>query len=292
MTMSEADCQQLIIVTGLSGSGKSVALKTLEDLGYYCVDNLPLDLVDGFIEHSFFGHASGDARVALGLDLRNRLDNPGRLLDALARTRQRLPQTRVFYFEADDATLSKRYSETRRRHPLSPEPGALAAAIGEERSLMQSVSDQADVRIDTSDASVHQLRREICNSLGTGEQPLALLFESFAFKRGVPPDVDFSFDARCLPNPHWEPDLKPLTGLEPAVHSFLDGNQEVELMVTDIAGYLERWIPAFESQQRSYLTVGIGCTGGKHRSVYIAERLAAHFQQAREYVLTYHRELV
>jgi len=282
----------LIVVTGLSGSGKSVALKTLEDLGYYCVDNLPLALVDGFIAHSLPDHG----RVALGLDLRSRLDDPTEFADALGRIRAQVPEARVLFLTADDAALTKRYSETRRRHPLASEPsgraGSLGGAIGRERELMDAVARDADVLIDTSQISVHQLRREICNSLGEGEQPLALLFESFAFKRGVPRDVDFAFDVRCLPNPHWETELRPLSGLEAPVRKFLAERQEVAAMIDDIAAFLERWIPAFETQQRSYLTVGIGCTGGRHRSVYLVEALAQRFHEHRDHVLTYHRELV
>ena len=290
--MDEAtDKQRLIIVTGLSGSGKSVALRTLEDLGYYCIDNLPLDLVDGFLEQSMSRSGAGFDRFALGMDLRNRLDRPGRLLDSLARVRQQIGDTRVIYLHADDASLIRRYSETRRRHPLASDSLSLAEAIKLEREQMQPVAKQAELPLDTSTFSVHQLRRAICNSLGADDQTLALLFESFAYKHGVPPDADFAFDVRCLPNPHWEIELRPLTGLEPPVQRYLDKHQAVTDMVADICNWLQRWIPEFESQHRSYLTVAIGCTGGKHRSVYIAEKAAQHFQQQRQHVLTYHREL-
>jgi UPF0042 nucleotide-binding protein len=154
------------------------------------------------------------------------------------------------------------------------------------------VAEQAELPLDTSTLSVHQLRRAICDSLGAGDQPLALLFESFAYKHGVPPDADFAFDVRCLPNPHWEKELRPLSGLEPAVQGYLDQLPAVTDMVTGICDWLQRWIPEFESQHRSYLTVAIGCTGGKHRSVYVAEKVAQHFQQQRQHVLTYHRELI
>ena len=156
---------------------------------------------------------------------------------------------------------------------------------------MQPVAHQAELPLDTSALSVHQLRRAICNALGAGDQPLVLLFESFAYKHGVPPDADFAFDVRCLPNPHWQNELRPLTGLEPSVQHYLGQHQAVADMVADICNWLQRWIPEFESQHRSYLTVAIGCTGGKHRSVYVAEKVAQHFQQQRQHVLTYHREL-
>ena len=230
-------------------------------------------------------------RCALGMDLRNRLERSGRLLDSLARVHQQIEDTRVIYLYADDATLIKRYSESRRRHPLASDSLSLAEAIKLERDQMQSVAQEAELPIDTTALSVHQLRRAICDSLGAGDQPLALLFESFAYKHGVPPDADFAFDVRCLPNPHWDDALRPLTGLAPSVQDYLGQHQAVVDMVTDICNWLERWIPEFETQQRSYLTVAIGCTGGKHRSVYIAEKVAQRFQQQRQHVLTYHREL-
>jgi UPF0042 nucleotide-binding protein len=292
VTGDEPGKRRLIIVTGLSGSGKSVALRTLEDLGYFCIDNLPLDLVDDFLEQSMSKTGNASEHCALGMDLRSGLERPERLLDSLARVRKTIEDTRVIYLHADDATLIKRYSETRRRHPLANDARSLAEAIDLERELMKPVAEQAELPLDTSATSVHQLRRSICNSLGAADQDLALLFESFAYKRGVPPDVDFAFDVRCLPNPHWEKELRPLTGLEPPVQEFLESHQSVRDMVADICNWLQRWIPEFESEHRSYLTVGIGCTGGKHRSVYIAERLALHFQQQREHVLTYHRELI
>ena len=287
-----ASKQRLIIVTGLSGSGKSVALRTLEDLGYYCIDNLPLDLVDGFLEHVISSAGVDLHRFALGMDLRNRLELPARLLDSLTRFRQQIADTRVIYLHANDESLIKRYSESRRRHPLASDSLSLAEAIKLEREQMQPVAEQAELPLDTSTLSVHQLRRAICDSLGAGDQPLALLFESFAYKHGVPPDADFAFDVRCLPNPHWEKELRPLSGLEPAVQDYLDQHAAVTDMVTGICDWLQRWIPEFESQHRSYLTVAIGCTGGKHRSVYVAEKVAQHFQQQRQHVLTYHRELI
>ena len=279
-----------IIVTGLSGSGKSVALDTLEDLGFHCVDNLPIGLVDAMRAQIDAGAPSGLDRVALGLDIRSGgLDLMPAALDQLTAT---IDDLRVYFFTADDPTLIRRYSETRRKHPLETGHRRLAQAIAAERTLMQPLQDQADSVFDTTALSIHQLRRAICEALGMGDQPLVLLIESFAFKQGVPPDVDFAFDARCLPNPHWVPELKPLTGREPEVQAYLERHDVVNEYIADLCRWIEKWLPAFEAQDRSSLTVGIGCTGGKHRSVYIAERVADHFRGRREHVLTYHRELV
>ncbi|MDJ0654783.1 MAG: RNase adapter RapZ [Xanthomonadales bacterium] len=282
--------KELLIVTGLSGSGKSVAMSTLEDLGYYCVDNLPLGLVDAFLEHHRNNLSMGN--LALGLDVRSQLQSLQTLPETLAKARRSIAGTRVFFLSASEATLLKRYSETRRRHPLHESERSLAEAIHQENEMLMPVADHADVFIDTSSLSVHQLRREICNQLGVGDHPTVLLVESYAFKQGVPADVDFAFDVRCLPNPHWEPDLRPLTGREAPVKEYLSGHTQVNEMVDDICRYLDKWLPEFEQQQRSYLTIGIGCTGGKHRSVYVAERIAEHFSANRDHVLTYHRELI
>ncbi|MEM9532532.1 MAG: RNase adapter RapZ [Pseudomonadota bacterium] len=289
-TVAAAGSPELIIVSGLSGSGKSVAMSTLEDMGYYCVDNLPQELISPMLDHC--GDHPELQRIALGLDARSQSQGIEILQQSLAAARKRVASMRVFFLSADDATLLKRYSESRRPHPLHQGDRSLAEDIAIERELLTQVAAGADVTIDTSTLSVHQLRREISIQLGVGEQPTVLLVESFAFKRGVPADVDFAFDVRCLPNPHWEPDLRPLTGLEQPVKSFLAGHDQVNTMVADLCGCLERWLPQFEADQRSYLTVGVGCTGGKHRSVYVAEAIADYFAAQREHVLTYHRELI
>ncbi len=284
---------QLIMVTGLSGSGKSVALNTLEDLGFYCVDNLPLGLVDAFVDN-LQASPGQFRRTALGLDVRSQPENLDGLRDALARLHGAVSGCQLVFLEADDATLTRRYSESRRPHPLADNRSgvSLAQAIANERELLAPLAAQADRVINTSTSNVHQLRREICVSIGEAEPSMTILIESFAFKKGVPPDVDFSFDVRCLPNPHWEPALRALTGREPAVAEFLSSQPLVNDMADDIIGWLDRWIGAFERDQRSFLTVGIGCTGGKHRSVYMTERIAEHLRQSRSHVLTYHRELI
>lgn len=283
--------RSLVIVTGLSGSGKSVALNTLEDLGYFCIDNLPIGLVEATLAHLDSRESETYRRVALGLDVRGGPTDIRRLPDFLAQLTARLPHCRLLFLAADDRTLIKRYSETRRKHPLDTGRLGIARAISDERALLAPIEGMATAHIETTTLSIHQLRREICTSLGFGDQPLILLIESFAFKAGVPPDLDFAFDARCLPNPHWEPALRPLTGREPDVRAFLEGHPMVREFVTDVVRFLARWLPEFEQQPRSYVTVGIGCTGGKHRSVYVAERVAEHFAALREQVLTHHREL-
>ncbi|MFK7955697.1 MAG: RNase adapter RapZ [Lysobacterales bacterium] len=282
---------ELVIVTGLSGSGKSVAMTTLEDLGYFCIDNLPLGLINALLDHNE-SRQDPLPRIALGLDVRGQQKSLRTLGDILSEVRRRMPSTSIFFLTADDPTLLKRYSETRRPHPLHHEDQSLSEDISRERKLLSPVADHADFTIDTSLLSVHQLRREICNELGAGDRPTILLIESFAFKRGVPPDVDFAFDVRCLPNPHWQLELRPLTGRQQEVKDYLSGHAQVNTLVADFCACLERWLPQFEADNRSYLTVGIGCTGGKHRSVYVADAIANHFGQLREHVLTYHRELI
>ncbi len=286
-----ATSAQLVIVTGLSGSGKSVAMTTLEDLGYFCVDNLPLGLINDLLDHNA-SRQEPMPRIALGLDVRGQQKSLRTLGDTLSEARARVPSTSIFFLTADDPALLKRYSETRRPHPLHHDGQSLAEDISRERELLMPVAEHADYTIDTSALSVHQLRREICNDLGAGDRPTILLIESFAFKRGVPPDVDFAFDVRCLPNPHWQLELRPLTGRQQEVKDFLSGHPQVGELVEDFCSCLQRWLPQFEADNRSYLTIGIGCTGGKHRSVYVADAIADHFSQFRDHVLTFHRELI
>ncbi|MDX1571840.1 MAG: RNase adapter RapZ [Xanthomonadales bacterium] len=281
-----------IIVTGLSGSGKSVALATLEDLDFYCIDNLPIGLVETTLAHLHGQNRHGVPRIALGIDIRSGEEEISRLPEVVAAARKMNPNCRVFFLNAADATLLRRFSETRRRHPLDIKSMGLSQAIARERKLMAPLLEMADVKFDTSDLSIHQLRREICDTLGMGEQPLVLLLESFAFKQGVPADLDIAFDARCLPNPHWEPDLRPLSGREPEVQEYLAAQPDVNAFVEDICTWLETWLPRYQIQNRSSLTIGIGCTGGRHRSVYVAEQVADHFRSRHDQVLTYHRELI
>jgi RNase adapter protein RapZ len=281
---------QLIIVSGLSGSGKTVALRTLEDLGYYCVDNLPVALMPAFVAAISKESSTLQRKLAVGLDVRNRAENLNRLPDVLAELAEADIGYRLVFLDARDEVLIKRYSESRRRHPLSEGLG-LADAIGVERHLLKPMRSIADRIVDTSDLNVHQLRRLVITEMGLTAGAMTLLFESFAFRRGVPTDADFVFDARALPNPHWDPKLRPLSGKDAPVRAWLEEKPEVAEFHDDLLGFLERWLPRFEKDGRSYLTICIGCTGGRHRSVFLSERLAEHFRQNYAQVLTYHREM-
>ncbi len=283
---------KLVIITGLSGSGKSIALTTLEDLGYYCIDNLPLFLLPALTESLVVRQDSRFELTAVGIDARNQasdLSGLNLLLDSL---REHGIQYDIIYLDAQDETLIKRYSETRRRHPLSDKDHPLAEAIKLERKILDPFASATDLHIDTTHTNLHQLREMIRQRVGTRpDSQISLLVESFGFKHGVPRDTDFVFDVRCLPNPHWQPELRPLTGRDPAVAGFLENDETVRDLRDDIIGFLERWIPRFQADGRSYLTVAIGCTGGQHRSVYMTERLSSHFREAGLQIQTRHREL-
>lgn len=281
----------LVVVTGLSGSGKTVALRALEDLDFYCIDNLPAGLMSSFAEQITTPEPDLYRRVAVGIDARNRPVDLQRFPEILRKLKDSALECEVFYLHADNDTLLARFSETRRRHPLTSAGVSLSGAIEKERRLLEPLAADADLFIDTSETSVHELRQMIFRRLGSKGEGLSLLLESFAYKHGVPADVDIAFDARCIPNPHWDPALRPHTGLDKPVIRFLDDNKEAEALIKDIREFLERWLPRYEAEQRSYITVGIGCTGGRHRSVYIVEKLARHFRKRRASVLTHHREL-
>ena len=282
---------KLVIVSGLSGSGKSVALHTLEDLGYYCIDNLPASLL-GALVTELSSAASPVVRAAVGIDARNltrSLDSIGETLDDL-QTRQ--IDSEVLFLTCETDTLIKRFSETRRRHPLSYGGLSLADAIEHEQQLLEPISQCADLFIDTTQTTLHQLRDLIRERVvRRSDRTLSLLFQSFGYKHGIPVDADFVFDARCLPNPHWQPELRCLTGRDTAVIDFLQSEAPVTAMFSSLCRFFEEWIPAFEADNRSYLTVAIGCTGGQHRSVYLSERLAQHFRAHYPNVATRHREL-
>jgi len=284
----------LMIISGLSGSGKSVALKTFEDQDYYCSDNLPIRLLPAFVR-SVLGEAEAEAaprRLAVGIDVRGQSD-----LTQLGDWRQQAldagVQAQLLFFEASDEALLKRYADTRRRHPLSQMGLSLPEAIARERELTAPLREAADAVIDTTHLNVHQLRRRLVTEYTLGHSSrLSLLFESFAYKRGVPAEADFVFDARVLPNPHWNPDLRPLSGREGGVRDFLEAEPEVQTYVAQLVDFLDTWLPKLGSDTRSYVTVSFGCTGGKHRSVFLAERMARHArEQGWEDVATYHREL-
>ena len=281
----------VVIVSGLSGSGKSVALKTFEDLDYYCVDNLPIELLPAFVR-TLVRDDGLPERMAVGIDVRSRHSDLSRLSEWRAAAASLGVDAQLLFFEADDEILLRRYADTRRRHPLSRLGLSLPQAIASERALVQPLRQEADAVIDTSGLNVHQLRRQVITGFALEHSPgLSLLFESFAYKRGVPEEADFVFDARVLPNPHWDPELRPLTGRDPRVRDYLDTQPEVEAYAGQVAAFLDTWLPKLRSDTRAYVTVAFGCTGGKHRSVYLAERLAAHARaQGWNEVATYHRE--
>ncbi|MEO8459108.1 MAG: RNase adapter RapZ [Dokdonella sp.] len=282
---------QLTIVSGLSGSGKTVALHTLEDLDYYCVDNLPSALMGAFVAAISKDSAALHPRLAVGVDVRNRKQDLERLPEVLADLAGSGIAWQTIFLDTRDEVLIKRYSESRRRHPLSGDGMGLAESIALERKLLQPLRRMADRVIDTSDFNVHQLRRLIIGEMGRSAGSMTLLFESFAYKRGVPADADFVFDARCLPNPHWNPALRPLSGKDAPVRQWLDAQADVGRFRDDVAGFLDQWLPRFEADGRGYVTICMGCTGGRHRSVYLAEHLAEHFRARYGQVLTYHREM-
>lgn len=283
----------VLIVSGLSGSGKSVVLKTFEDLDYYCVDNLPVELLPSLLR-SMARNGSLPAKLAVGIDVRSRHSDLSQLSHWRAQAEAEFRVSgQLLFFEADDATLLRRFSDTRRKHPLSSQKLALADAIALERKLVQPLRDEADVIIDTSALNVHQLRRKLIASFARDCLPtLSLLFESFAYKRGVPADADFVFDARVLPNPHWLPELRPFTGRDQPVRDYLEGQPDVAEYVGQVSAFLDTWLSKLRGETRNYVTIAFGCTGGKHRSVYLAETLARHARtRGWEDVSTFHREL-
>lgn len=287
--MSEQSTPPLVLVSGLSGSGKSVALNALEDHGYYCVDNLPgamLPALAGQIE----SNPERYRRLAVGIDARAGVDELAQLPESIRELS--LPCDLIF-LTAESDVLIRRFSETRRRHPLGGDR-TLAQAIAEERKLLEPLAEQAAYVIDTSESNIHELRRRIWNLIKPiGAKTISnLVLESFAFKKGVPRDVDLVFDARCLPNPHWQPELRASTGLEAPVREFLAAAPLVGEFTEDIDRFVRRWLPVWAEEQRSHLTVAIGCTGGKHRSVYLVDELARRWREQGLAVVTHHRELI
>jgi UPF0042 nucleotide-binding protein len=283
---------RLLIISGLSGSGKSVALHVLEDLGYYCIDNMPAALLKSVVNEVMQQDEHPEVRVAVGVDARNR---PGdlkalpSLIDDLQRDDVR---TELLFLQADDEVLLKRFSETRRRHPLA-EPGTeLRQAIELERNLLGPVINAADLIIDTTHTSVYELAEAVRDRVDRRKSnTLSVLIESFGFKHGIPADADFVFDLRCLPNPYWESSLRNKTGQDTAVAEFLERQPQFNQMYEDILQFLSNWIPRYVSFDRSYLTVALGCTGGQHRSVYMAEKLTKSLRLVHDPVLTRHNEL-
>lgn len=283
---------RLVIVSGLSGAGKTVVLHALEDQDFYCIDNLPIGFLQRFITSIDAEGTVGDADVAVGIDARNRAKDIEALPALIAAAAESGIDVEVVFISASDETLIKRFSETRRRHPLTSPTMSLPQAIARERRLLEPIVDRADLVIDTTRLHLHQLREIVRKRVaGHTAHQLSLQFMSFGFKHGVPPDADFVFDTRCLPNPHWDPKLRDLPGTSQEVAAFLDAAEQAGALITDIRGFLERWIPVFERDDRAYLTVAIGCTGGRHRSVHVAERLAGHFIALDRNVMLSHRDL-
>ncbi len=282
---------KLVIVSGLSGSGKSTVLHVLEDLRYYAIDNLPVSLLASFAAQMIENPEKFYQLAAVGIDARNHPDDLRRFPSLLKGLREGGIHCEVLFLDADDHILIKRFSETRRKHPLSNEQVSLAEAIALERQLLDPISTEADLYLDTSRTNLHQLRglirERVAHKEGSG---ISLMFQSFGYKHGVPVDADIVFDVRCLPNPYWETHLRSLTGRDTPVKHFLQAQPMVEEMFEDISDYLARWIPRFEAVSRTYLTIAVGCTGGQHRSVYLVERLAAHFHRHHEVIIR-HREL-
>jgi UPF0042 nucleotide-binding protein len=276
---------QLFLISGLSGSGKSVALKVLEDSGYYCVDNLPAELLATLVEHL---RTAGYAKIAVSIDVRS-ANSVQRLPQLMEKIKQQGTEVHLIFLDAQSNKLAKRFSETRRLHPLSDGVRTLAECVQRERELLIGISDIGH-RIDTTEVNANALRAWIKEFIRVDRVQLTLLFESFGFKHGLPLDADFVFDVRCLPNPHYNPDLQPLTGQDQPVIEFLDNTHTAQAMYQDIRDFIARWLPNFIADNRSYFTVAIGCTGGQHRSVYLVEKLARHFATEQQ-VLIRHREI-
>lgn len=284
--------KRLIIVSGLSGSGKSVALHVLEDLGYYCIDNMPAALLKGLLNEVTKPGENVETRIAVGVDARNRRKDLENLPALITELNESGVQTDLLFLQADDDVLLKRYSETRRRHPLSDSGTELKAAISTERELLGQVINAADLVIDTSGKSIYELSDVIRERIDRrGADTLSVLIQSFGFKHGIPADADFVFDLRCLPNPYWDAELRTLTGKDRAVAEFLDNESDFVLMYEDIFAFLGRWIPKYAAVKRSYLTVAIGCTGGQHRSVYMTEKLSQALRNIHNPVQTRHNEI-
>ncbi|MEL0063610.1 MAG: RNase adapter RapZ [Gammaproteobacteria bacterium] len=280
----------LVVISGRSGSGKSTALNLLEDLGYYCIDNLPVTLLTPLVDR--LSQDSQVERAAVGIDARNIADDLARLPEVLAAFLPDELDTTVIFLDASSPALVKRFSETRRKHPLSNSETGLREALELESSLLDPISSLASLSIDTTSLTIHELRDVIRMRVGKDSQGFALLFQSFAYKRGVPVDADLVFDVRCLPNPHWQPELKPLTGLDDPVQIYLDAQGDFAEMYQDLSAFLDQWLPKFEANNRSYLTIAVGCTGGQHRSVYMAEKLFRHYQSRYANVQVRHREML
>jgi len=283
---------RLIVVSGLAGAGKSVALHMLEDLGYYCIDNLPMGLLREVSAETLKSQGLDFDRLAVGIDARARDIEIAGFPDRIEQLRAGGIEIEVIYLHADSDTILRRYSETRRKHPLTDADTSLIDAVNADRALLAPIAAKADVSIDTSHTNIHQLRDIIRNRVEASQSgELSILVQSFGFKYGLPQAVDFVFDVRCLPNPHWVPALRALTGLDAPVAEHLAAQPATHAMLDDIHGFLTRWLPEFARENRAYVTIAIGCTGGKHRSVYLVEQLAARLREHFVQTLVRHNEL-
>jgi len=282
--------QDVIIVSGMSGGGKSTALNALEDLGYYCIDNLPGAMLPDF-GPQISANPDLYKKVALGIDARSRESDLQVVLDWMSSLRESGFNCRLLFVTAEKQVLIKRFSETRRRHPLTGSDKILPDALENEKQLLEPLRRWSDQVIDSSQTNIHQLRRQVWNFVDRRTSDLTIVLQSFAFKQGVPQDADFIFDARILPNPYWQDELRGLTGKDEAVSQWLGRDQQVLKMTGDIQGFMNSWLPAIQDSQRSYVTICIGCTGGKHRSVYLVEQLASSLGEKHANVLVHHREM-
>lgn len=278
---------KLVILSGRSGSGKTIALHALEDQEFFCIDNLPLSMLLDFSDKL----ADKYEQIAVSIDARSVPEDLAEFESIYQQLRDGPHETEVIFLDADDATLLKRFSETRRRHPLTQGGLSLREAIAKETALLESIRLSADLNIDTSTLNVHQLRDLVGSRVNNMESILDLMFISFGYKNGIPSDADFVFDARCLPNPHWDENLRPYTGKDQPVKDYLSDQSRVQEFFWQIKVFLHTWLPRFETDNRSYLTVAIGCTGGQHRSVFMTELLAEYFRTQRSKVTVRHREL-
>jgi RNase adapter protein RapZ len=283
---------RLVIISGVSGSGKSVALHFLEDLGFYCIDNIPVGLLRSFVQEIAARDDPAFANVGIGLDARSRPSDIAEVPALVQKLRTDGIACEVIFLQSDTKVLLSRFSETRRKHPLTDKDTGLEEAIAKERSLLAPIIDSAELVIDTTGMTVYELREEVRERVAPRTPgSVSILIESFGYKNGLPPNADFVFDVRCLPNPYWELHLRRLTGRDEPVKAFLDAAPAVQEMIDDIATFLEKWLPRYQDFQRSYLTVAIGCTGGMHRSVYVADAIAKRLAGKQRSIRTHHSEL-
>jgi len=281
-----------VIISGVSGSGKSVALHVLEDLGFYCIDNIPVPLLKPFVDEIVWRKDPAFESVGIGLDARSRPSDLAEVPTLVQNLRDGGLAVEIIFLQADNKVLLSRFSETRRKHPLSDENTSLEEAIAKERALLSPIINSAELVIDTTRMSVYALREQIRERVAPrAPGALSIMIESFGYKNGLPANADFVFDVRCLPNPYWEPQLRPLSGKDAPVRAFLDSAPTVQRMVDDIVAFLEEWIPRYQDFQRSYLTVAIGCTGGMHRSVYVAEAVAKRLAGKHKNIRSHHNEV-